>query len=128
MKFLLDTHTLLWWILDDLQLSVDVRAIIDDPANRLFVSAASAWGIALKFSVNKLALPESPTTLIPRILREEGFIALPISVAHALETQDLPLHHKDPFDRILIAQAMVGKMPLLTADAAFAAYPVQTIW
>lgn len=128
MRYLLDTHTFLWWALNDPQLSPSCRNIISDPTNTIYFSAASAWEIAIKSQIGKLPLPESPVIYIPAKLRHNGFTPLPISVDHSVHTFNLPLHHRDPFDRILVAQSVIENLPILTADALIALYGVRTIW
>jgi PIN domain nuclease of toxin-antitoxin system len=121
---LVDTHALLWWLTDDPALTPAARAAIDDPESEPFVSLASLWEIALKISTGKLAVEDD----LPAIIAEEGFELLGVSVAHAWEVRSLPLHHRDPFDRLLIAQALVERLPVVTGDARFAAYGVDVRW
>ena len=128
MNLLLDTHALLWWLTDDPQLSDTARALIADPDNRVLVSAASAWEIAIKCGTGKLTLPEPPTVYVPARIAANGFEPLPIRIEHVLRTYDLPMHHRDPFDRLLIAQSVVEDVPLVTADSAMAPYPAALIW
>lgn len=128
MNALLDTHAFLWWAANDPQLSETAREVISDPLNRIFVSPASAWEVAIKHSTGKLTLPEPPPIYIPRRLLRDGFETLPVTMAHVLQTHPLPFHHRDPFDRLLIAQSIVENMPIISVDSVFAAYPVQTIW
>ena len=128
MNVLLDTHTFLWWAINDPHLSNAARSVIGDPANRVFVSPASAWEIAIKHSTGKLTLPEPPPIYVPKRMAFDGFEALPVTMAHVLATYPLPFHHRDPFDRLLIAQSIVEDMPIVSVDSVFAAYPVRTIW
>lgn len=128
MKYLLDTHTFLWWNMDDAQLSPRVKEILTDGANDIFLSAASAWEIAIKTARGRLILPENPTHYIPSRLRLHGFQALPVQIHHAVQVYKLPLHHSDPFDRLLIAQSQIEKLPLLTADEDIGRYDVEVIW
>src|SRR4051812_28503400 len=104
MTLLLDTHAFLWFCQDDPALSATARALIEDPANRKLVSLASCWEIAIKAGLGKLTLGEPRGTYIPTALARTGFEMLPISLAHAPAVEPLPAHHKDPFDRLLIAQ------------------------
>ena len=128
MTILLDTHTFLWWITDDRQLSASARDFIRDKNNDLLLSSASAWEIAIKTSLGKLPLPESPEVFIPRHMRINQFRPLPISVDHALAVSALPHHHRDPFDRLLVAQAQMENIPLLSADPILRSYAVQILW
>lgn len=99
-----------------------------DPANTLILSVASAWEIAIKMQTGRLRLPERAATYVPTRTAHYGMEMLPIHLSHALELESLPLLHRDPFDRILIAQAQVERLPILTADAGIRAYPVEIIW
>ena len=128
MTILLDTHTFLWWITDDRQLSASARDFIRDKKNDLLLSSASAWEIAIKTSLGKLPLPESPEVFIPRHMRINQFRPLPISVDHALAVSALPHHHRDPFDRLLVAQAQMENIPLRSADPILRSYAVQILW
>lgn len=128
MIVLLDTHCWVWWISTPTRLNDTARALIADRRNTVYFSAASAWEIAIKYALRKLRLPESPETFIPSRLERDGFTALPILLPHALQVTTLPHHHRDPFDRILIAQAQVENIPLLTADPQLKAYTAQLLW
>ncbi|MGI9173719.1 MAG: type II toxin-antitoxin system VapC family toxin [Rhodothermales bacterium] len=128
MRLLLDTHTFLWWVTNDASLSQTARHLIADTANEVFVSAANAWEIAIKTGIGKLQLPEPPERYVPDRIARNGFQPLPITVAHALRVSALPPHHRDPFDRVLIAQALVEDMPLLTADAMIQRYAARVLW
>ena|SRR5687767_3044171 len=110
MKLLLDTHTFLWFIMGNPNLSANARAMIEDQANEKFLSVASLWETAIKVSIGKLALSAPFDTLIPQQLSANGFELLNLEVRHAAMLIDLPFHHRDPFDRLLIAQAVVEKM------------------
>jgi PIN domain nuclease of toxin-antitoxin system len=128
MRALLDTHTFLWWNLDAPQLSAEVRALIANGNNEIFLSAASAWEIAIKAAKGRLTLPEPPDQYVAERMRLHHFSALPIELSHALEVYRLPDIHQDPFDRLLIAQSQLEKMPLLTADSEINRYQVEVIW
>ncbi len=128
MKILLDTHTFLWWIEDDPQLSDVARATIADGSHELFFSAASGWEIAIKSQIGKLRLPENLDQFITEQLYRNNFTVLPIQLSHTLHVHALPLLHRDPFDRILVAQSSVEEMPILTIDPQIAQYNVQTLW
>ena len=118
MRILLDTHLLLWWMSGGPSLSKTARALIEDPENAIFVSAASLWEIWLKQSLKKVRLPAG----FMEALAEESFENLPVTGAHARQVARLPWHHRDPFDRMLIAQAQVEGLRLATADEALVAY------
>ncbi|GAB4505044.1 MAG: type II toxin-antitoxin system VapC family toxin [Anaerolineales bacterium] len=128
MKYLLDTHTFLWWNTDDPQLSAIAKEIIADGRNEIFLSAASAWEIAIKTTRGRLILPEYPERYIPNRLRLHGFQALPVQIHHAVQVYQLPMHHTDPFDRLLIAQSQIESMPLLSADKNIRRYDVEVVW
>jgi PIN domain nuclease of toxin-antitoxin system len=124
MRCLLDTHVLLWWIDDDPKLGQAPRAIITDPGNEITVSAATLWEAAIKRALGKLRF-ETPVLL--DTLRRGGMRVVPIGAEHALAAGDLPRHHDDPFDRMLIAQAMAEGLTIVTHDASLRAYPVAII-
>lgn len=128
MKILLDTHAFLWWITDDPRLSLRAREIIADGANVLFLSAASGWEIAIKAKLGRLRLPDEPERFILKQLESNAIEVLPVQMSHALHVYALPDHHRDPFDRLLIAQAQLEKLPILTADPQISRYEVETIW
>jgi PIN domain nuclease of toxin-antitoxin system len=127
-KALLDTHTFLWWNLDDPQLSAMARAFISDGGNEIFVSAASAWEIAIKHGKGRLVLPEPPERYVANRLVHFRFVALPIQISHALRVASLPPIHDDPFDRLLVAQSQMEGLPILTADPEIARYAVTVLW
>ena len=120
MGFLLDTHVLLWWLANDPKLSADVREIIRNPVNDSFVSAATIWEIAIKTSLGKLKQPDD----LLAVLRDNRFQVLDISAEHCLKVGSLPWHHKDPFDRMLISQALVEGLTIITVDQKFKFYDV----
>ncbi|WP_135256814.1 type II toxin-antitoxin system VapC family toxin [Thermus caldilimi] len=117
MNLLLDSHIVLWWLSDDRRLSRRARRLIEG-ADQVFVSAATTWELAVKASLGKLRMPEG----FVEVVEEEGFTHLPITPVHAMAVQSLPWHHRDPFDRILLAQAMVEGVRLMSADQALASY------
>jgi PIN domain nuclease of toxin-antitoxin system len=127
-RALLDTHTFLWWINDDARLSNRCRAIISSGVNEILFSAVSAWEIAVKASIGRLTIPGDLETYTLEQVSRNRFEVLPISLAHALRVSRLPSHHKDPFDRMLIAQALVEKVTILTAEAQIARYPIHVAW
>jgi PIN domain nuclease of toxin-antitoxin system len=128
MNLLLDTHTLLWFFRDDPQLTIAAKALIEDPANRKLVSVASCWEIAVKAGIGKLTLAESSSSLLHREIARNHFELLPIYFEHATAVEQLPLHHRDPFDRLLIAQAMLENMPIVSIDKALDSYPIKRLW
>ena len=128
MKALLDTHAFLWWVTEDSRLSSTAINIITDSSNQLFLSTASAWEIVIKARLGKLTLPEPPEIYIPNRLTVNRFENLSIHLIHALQVVNLPDLHKDPFDRIIIAQSQVEKMPILTLDSQIKQYSVDLIW
>src|SRR3982750_3430943 len=104
MRFLLDTHALLWWAAGDTRLSARAASLLADPANELLLSAAVVWEISIKSALGRLALGGTPDQLAQRAIGSLGLIPLPIRIDHALEVYNLPLHHQDPFDRLLVSQ------------------------
>lgn len=125
MAFLLDTHTLIWALSAPERLPGAVRHLIEDPNNAIFVSAASAWEIAIKTALGKL---DFPLATLPKALNDCDFAELPISVAHTLQLSALPQHHRDPFDRLLIAQAIAEGMTLVSRDPLLRLYQVAVRW
>jgi len=125
---LLDTHALLWWLFDDPQLSVAARQAIAAPEHRIWVSAASAWEVATKARLGKLPEAGDVPLKLPYYLRQARFLELPISVEHSLHAGTLPGPHRDPFDRMLIAQSFSTGYPVVTVDAVFGDYGVKTVW
>jgi PIN domain nuclease of toxin-antitoxin system len=123
-RLLVDTHVVLWWLADDPALSATARDAIADPTNEPLVSAASVWEIAIKRSLGRLTTPDD----LPDRVAAEGFAWLPISAHHAWRVRELPLHHRDPFDRILVAQALTERLPVVTGDAHFGEYGVEVRW
>jgi len=118
MRLLLDTHIVLWWLLGDKQLPLLARKLVSDRGNTIFVSPVSIWEIRLKESLGKLSVPAD----FELRLNAESFEALPLTAKHAHAAGTLPWHHRDPFDRMLVAQAQVEKLQLLTADGVVGAY------
>lgn len=128
MRALLDTHAFLWWISDDRRLSYRAREIIGDGRNELYFSAASGWEISIKAGLGRLEVPDDLQRFIVDQLSRNAFLSLPIYLSHALHTRALPDYHRDPFDRILISQALVEETPLLSADPLISQYPIEVIW
>lgn len=123
MEILLDTHMVLWWLADDSRLSKRARALIADPANTLTVSAATSWEIAIKQALGKITIDGR----LEDAIDAQGFGMLPVTFRHAAETLMLPEIHRDPFDRMLVAQARVESLPLLTIDPHILQYPANVI-
>lgn len=128
MRALLDTHALLWWLLDSPSLTKPGRKIIAERKNAVVVSAASAWEIATKVRLGKLPGAEEVAAEFSGIMAREGFELLSISADHAIRAGGLPGFHRDPFDRMLIAQAQAENLPLISNEAAFDQYGVRRIW
>jgi PIN domain nuclease of toxin-antitoxin system len=127
-RVLLDTHVFLWWNEDNEQLSRKAKRIMTDPANSLVLSVASAWEIAIKVQLGKLRLPGDAASYVQDRVASERMETLAISLQHAAVLQFLPSLHRDPFDRMLIAQSQFENLPILTADPAIRDYPIETIW
>ena len=128
MRLLLDTHTFLWWTANDARLSEGAKAAISSAANEVFVSAVNGWEIAIKSRLNKLPLPEAPDLFMARMVQRHAFGVLPITLAHAVHEYHLPAHHSDPFDRLLIVQAQLEKLTLVTNDTLVKQYGAITLW
>ena len=128
MTLLLDTHTLLWFLKNDPQLSASAKAAIENSANRKLVSIVSCWEIAIKAGLGKLKLGEPTAVLLSREIPANSFDLLPISLAHVTAVETLPAHHKDPFDRLLIAQTLAESVTLVSNDAKFDAYGIARLW
>ncbi len=119
MKLLLDTHTLLWFIAGSASLSVYARSLIEDASNEKFVSIVSIWETAIKVSIGKMFLSAPFDVLFPHQLQINGFELLPVNIEHTSVVTTLPFHHRDPFDRLLIAQSIEEKMTLVSVDEVF---------
>ena len=129
MKVLLDTHAFLWWVSDGgSRLSDRARELIASPNTEPLFSVASAFEIATKAALGRLTLPFAPERYVPERVRRHGFTILPIELPHALRAGGLPMIHRDPWDRILVAQAQVERLAILSADPAIGRYDVETIW
>jgi PIN domain nuclease of toxin-antitoxin system len=127
-RALLDTHSFLWYVTADPKLSATAERLISTGSNEVFLSVASVWEIAIKVSIGRLPIPEPLETFIPEQLGHNRIRLLPIEPKHAFEVARLPLHHRDPFDRLLISQARVEGLPIVSADSAFDSYPVERLW
>lgn len=128
MRLLLDTHAFLWFLLDDPQLSAMAKKLIVDSDNEVEISPASYWEIAIKIALRKYELPEPYETFMGREIATNQFRILHIEPHHVAPLTSLPFHHRDPFDRLLIAQAMTEGIPIVSNDAALDDYPVTRLW
>jgi PIN domain nuclease of toxin-antitoxin system len=127
-KLLLDTHVLLWFLQDDPRLSPIAKSIIENRTNQKLVSIATCWEISIKAGLKKLNIGEPASVFLIRELSANNFELLGVELAHALYVESLPHHHKDPFDRMLIAQALLETIPIVSADALFDSYGVTRLW
>jgi PIN domain nuclease of toxin-antitoxin system len=128
MRLLLDTHAFLWWIADDARLSKRARSAIATRRDECFVSMASCWEIAIKVSLEKLKLEAPVDRFIPEQLAVNSFSLLPIEFAHVARVARLPFHHRDPFDRLLVAQGLIDDLKVVSADPIFRRYGVKRVW
>ena len=128
MTLLLDTHALLWFLTNDSKLSVRARTAIEDSSNATRVSVVSLWETAIKFGLGKLKLPAPYAEIFPGQLELNGFTLLPITPAHCVTLLTLPLHHRDPFDRLLLAQAKIEGMSLVSDDGQLRPYNLPLLW
>lgn len=128
MRLLLDTHALIWFYLGDSRMSKAARLLIEDAANIKVVSPAAFWELAIKIGLGKYTLTESYDDFIQHAILDSGFQILPVEPRHTSVLIALPQHHKDPFDRLMIAQAMVEGIPLVSLDSDFDLYPITRLW
>lgn len=128
MQLLLDTHSFLWFIAGSPELSATAKSLIEDDDNNSLLSVASVWEIAIKLSLGKLTLEKPFEDLIPQQIVENAITLLNISIPHTVIVTTLPFHHRDPFDRLLIAQAKVEKIPIVSRDEVFDIYDVERLW
>jgi len=128
MRLLLDTHSFLWFAEDDPRLSATARALIEDAANEVLLSLGSVWEIAIKVSRGKLQLDQPLLTLVQQEVRLDGMVLLAITLDHLAVVSTLPFHHRDPFDRLLVAQAQVEAVPLVSVDTALDSYGITRLW
>jgi PIN domain nuclease of toxin-antitoxin system len=128
MKYLLDTVVWIWSIASSERISREAREILENGEEEIYLSSVSSWEISIKVRTGKLSFPEPPLGHISRFMARQNLRPLSITHAHAQKVYDLPNHHNDPFDRMLIAQALVEDMAILTADRWFSKYPVQVVW
>jgi PIN domain nuclease of toxin-antitoxin system len=127
-RHLLDSHSLLWYTLGVPQLSSTAKSVIVDPANEILISPASYWEIAIKVSIGKLILHQPYVDFIDACLNKYGFTILSVDPKHTARLIGLPFHHKDPFDRLLVAQALVESIPLISKDSVLDAYGITRFW
>ena len=128
MRILLDTHSFLWFIAGSDSLSTQARDFIADLGNEVLLSTGSLWELAIKVSIGKIELSRPFGEIIPEQLRENEIAVLPIELSHLTMVTELPFHHRDPFDRLIIAQGIVEKLPVITRDITFRHYPVEILW
>jgi PIN domain nuclease of toxin-antitoxin system len=124
MRLLLDTQSWLWMQAQPDRFRTGALELVEDPGNELYLSAASSWEIAIKYALGRLPLPVEPSKYVPDRMRSSGVVALAVSHAHALRVAELPAHHRDPFDRLLIAQAQLADLSILSSDPLFERYDV----
>jgi PIN domain nuclease of toxin-antitoxin system len=127
-RLLTDTHAMLWWLRDDERLSPRARQLLGGGGNELLWSMASSWEIAVKLGLRKLEIGRPLPRLFADLVSDQGVVVLPIGHDHCSLLADLPLHHRDPFDRMLVVQAMQERVPILTADPKLSAYDVEIVW
>ena len=127
-KYLLDTHAFLWWIADDPSLSERARLIISNGENEIYLSAVSIWEMAIKSRLGRLKLEGNLDSFLDRHIRENAFLPLPITLAHATKIQSISSAHRDPFDQMLAAQSMAEKMPLISVDKKIKGLGAEVVW
>ena len=128
MRLLLDTHTFLWWVAANPRLSRKARAAIASARNECLISVASAWEMAIKVSLGKLRIDAPLHRFLPEQLAANGFQVLAIDLSHTARVAQLPFHHRDPFDRLLVAQAIEERLTLVSADPVFSRYGIKRVW
>jgi PIN domain nuclease of toxin-antitoxin system len=128
LRLLLDTHAMIWAVLSPRELSPRAREAIADPANDVFVSAVGAWELAIKSSTGRLLLHADAPERVRGACERAGFAFFPVTVDHAYAVRDLPWHHRDPFDRLLVAQARIERCRLVSKDQLLRPYPVDLLW
>ena len=128
MKYILDTHTLLWWLFDSPRLSTAARKLVADPSNTIFASSASAWEIATKHRLGKLPEAQVLAQDLGGWFRRAGFVELSVSVAHAQRAGSWPQPHRDPFDRMIAAQSVIESLPVIGCDKALQTFGVRQVW
>ena len=128
MKYLIDTHTLLWIVTDSAKLSKRAKKIYLDRSNKIFLSMASLWELAIKSSLDKLSLEKSLDDFVVEHIKGNDIQILDIEIPHIFRVEQLPFHHRDPFDRMIIAQLIENNLPILGSDKAFDSYKVKRVW
>ncbi len=128
MNLIVDTQVFLWWLVDDRALSGRARDLMRDAGNTLYLSAVSAWEIAIKVALGRLELSGEPAIVVPEQMAANSIEPLPVQISHALHVYSLPSHHRDPFDRMLVAQSQIEGLPILTSDARIGHYDVEVVW
>jgi PIN domain nuclease of toxin-antitoxin system len=126
-RYLLDTHVWLWLHTEPERVNATTLALLQQPENDRLLSAACTWEIAIKYALGKLPLPEVPSTYVPSRMQLSADAALPVTITHTLHVATLPTHHRDPFDRILVAQAQLEDLTVVTADPIFSRYDIPVI-
>lgn len=128
MRLLLDTHTFIWFVTDSPRISITAKTLIEDEYNEKLLSIASIWEMAIKHSIGKLTFELPFMSFITSQMQQNSMELVNIQIEHLNVVANLPLHHRDPFDRLIIAQAMVEQMPVVGSDKAFDSYSVQRLW
>lgn len=128
MRLLLDTHTFLWLVNGSPELSANASQLISDTQNQVWLSIASVWELAIKISINKLRLVKPLDSFVAEHVSANNLFLLDVEIRHAQALSGLPLHHRDPFDRMIIAQAMIEQMPIVSVDETFDSYPITRLW
>jgi PIN domain nuclease of toxin-antitoxin system len=128
MNYLIDTHTFLWFVLDSTELSLSAKALLEDDEAQLPISVSSLWEIAIKLSLGKLFISQPTEVFFNSQVVINRITVLNISVSHVAAVSVMPFYHRDPFDRLIIAQAIVDQIPIISRDAAFDAYPITRLW
>ena len=128
MKLLLDTHAFIWFVFNAPELPTPTRELLEDAATELHFSHASIWEMSIKVSIGKLSFTEAVIDLVNRQVKQDDIELLPIKIAHLALIETMPLHHKDPFDRLLITQAQAENLPVVSIDTAFDRYGVSRLW
>jgi PIN domain nuclease of toxin-antitoxin system len=128
MKYLLDTVAWLWSVYSEERLGDKARAILENRQEEIYLSAATSWELSIKMRLGKLNFPGPPALVVPAFMAKQGLRSIAITHLHGVKVYDLPLHHSDPFDRMIIAQAIVEQMTVLTSDRDFEKYPIDVVW